>query len=100
MKKSLSKQPFSNSKNWKILGLTKQDFIKYFFGGNAGLAIIIILAIIIFLVKESVTFFPEYKKSLSLYRQSGQELVDYSAKQHTKVLELESLCSYFCSCRI
>ncbi|MGJ8656558.1 MAG: phosphate ABC transporter permease subunit PstC [Akkermansiaceae bacterium] len=93
MKDSTSSKPFSNSKSWKILGITKQDFIRYFFGGNATLAIIIILAIVTFLVVNSVSFFPQYKKKLTLYRLSGQELVDYYAAQNNKLVELESHCT-------
>jgi len=93
MKDSNTNKPFSNSKGWKILGLTKQDFIKYFFGGNAMLAILILLGIIAFLVYHATSFFPQYQKKLTLYRLSGQELVDYSTKQHNQVFELKSLCT-------
>ncbi|MFT5906036.1 MAG: phosphate transport system permease protein [Cryomorphaceae bacterium] len=91
MKDSNSNKPFSNSKGWKILGLTKQDFIKYFFGGNAMLAILILIGIIVFLVYHATSFFPQYQKKLTLYRLSGQELVDYSSKQYNQVFELKSL---------
>jgi phosphate transport system permease protein len=93
MKDSNPNQPFSNSKGWKIFGLTKQDFIKYFFGGNAMLAILILLGIIAFLVYHATSFFPQYQQKLTLYRLSGQELVDYSTKQHNQVFKLKSLCT-------
>ena len=93
MKDRNSNKPFSNSKGWKILGLTKQDFIKYFFGGNATLAILILLGIIIFLIYHATSFFPDYQKKLTLYRLSGQELVDYSSKQYNQVFKLKSLCT-------
>ena len=93
MKSSKESQPFSNSKSLKILGLSKQDIIKYFFGGNAALAIVILLGIVVFLVFHASSFFPSYNKNLTLYRLSGQELVDYYSKQYNKTYELGALCT-------
>jgi phosphate transport system permease protein len=50
--------------------------IYYFCKGNATLAIVIVALIIIFLWREGIDFFPEYRKHLELYRVSGGELVD------------------------
>lgn len=88
-----SHHPFSKGKQFKLLGLSKQDFIKYFLGGNAALAIIIILGIIIFLAFNAYSFFPKYRDSLNLYRKSGQEFVDHSVKQYNSVFELKGLCT-------
>lgn len=81
---------FSKGRQFRILGIGKQEVIKYFFGGNATLAIIIILGIIAFLVYNAYKFFPDYKKSLTLYRLSGQEYVDFMAEEYNKVNELKS----------
>ncbi len=93
MKDRNPSNPFYNSKSWKIFGLTKQDLIKYFFGGNAALAVLIISGIIMFLVFNATSFFPQYQKKLTLYRLSGQEMTDLYSAQYNKVVELESLCT-------
>mgnify|MGYP001946671711 CR=1 FL=1 len=88
-----SHHPFSKGRQFKLLGLSKQDCIKYFFGGNAALAIIIIIGIVVFLGFNAFNFFPKYKDSLNLYRKSGQEFVDHSVKQYNSVFELKGLCT-------
>ena len=60
-----------------LLGIPTQAAIKSFFGGNAVLSIAILLSICIFLGKEALMFFPDYHKSLQLYRKSGLEYVDH-----------------------
>lgn len=65
----------------KILGLTLDDYIKYFFGGNALTAIVILALIMIFLFKEGAEFFPDNRDSLQLYRRAGLEFVDYADDQ-------------------
>ncbi len=92
MKDLKPSKPFSNATSRKFLGITKQDFIKYFFGGNATLAVIIIIAIVWFLIHNASTFFPQYQKKLNLYRISGQEILDFYAKENNAVAELSGLC--------
>lgn len=61
--------------------------LKYFFGGNASLAIVVLSLICIFLAKEALQFFPSHHRGLELYRLSGQEFVDYledESRQHKK----------------
>lgn len=75
-------------KGFKFLGLGLQEYIKYFFGGNASLAIIVLVLICTFLLKEGIAFFPDYNKELREYRQTGQEFVDYADRQidaHTRI---------------
>jgi phosphate transport system permease protein len=62
----------------KVLGLTLDDYIKYFFGGNAFTAIVVLTLIMIFLFKEGAEFFPDNRSSLQLYRRAGLEFVDYA----------------------
>lgn len=70
-------------KGFQILGLGKQDFIRFFFGGNASLAIIILVLICVFLAKEAFMFFPQHHAGLKSYRSSGQEFVDYIGDEVT-----------------
>lgn len=60
----------------RVLGLTFDDAMRYFFGGNATLAIVILSLIMAFLFREGADFFPEYQRDLTLYRQSGAEYAD------------------------
>ena len=88
---SRSSNPFPAESGFRILGIGKQEAIKYFFGGNATIAILVIALIIGFLVFHSANFFPQYRSNLELYRKSGQEFVDYSSTQLDAQKELKSL---------
>jgi phosphate transport system permease protein len=59
----------------RIRRLTEQG-IRYFFGGNAVVAILVLALITIFLFREGFGFFGENLRSLRLYRTSGLEYVD------------------------
>ncbi len=61
-------------------GRGTDGLIRAFFGANAGLTIVILILIIVFLVREGAGFFPAYRKELQLYRQSGLEFVDIPRK--------------------
>ena len=54
-----------------------------FFASNAGLTIVILALIIIFLLKERLGFFPGYRRELQIYRTAGLEFVDISRKNLT-----------------
>ncbi len=90
-KKKPKNNPFYSGSGFRILGIGKQEAIKYFFGGNATVAIIVMALIIGFLIYHSANFFPQYRSSLELYRKSGQEFVDYADEQLTAQKELKSL---------
>jgi phosphate transport system permease protein len=64
------------SKRLRILGLDSDDFVRAFFGGNATLAIVVLVLIMAFLFRESAGFFGSYAKEMESYRRSGLELVD------------------------
>lgn len=64
-------------RGFKFLGLGLQDAIRIFFGGNASLAIVVLILICVFLAREAFMFFPDHHHDLKSYRQSGQEFVDY-----------------------
>ena len=60
----------------KVLGLTFDDVMRYFFGGNATVAVIVLLLILVFLGKEGAGFFGQNQVNLSVYRKAGLEYVD------------------------
>lgn len=62
-----------------------------FFAGNAGLTIVILVLIIVFLVREGAGFFPDYRKELELYRRAGLEFVDLSRRDLTAHEQMSSL---------
>lgn len=71
-------------KGWKFLGLDGQDIIRYFFGGNAILAIFILVLICAFLLREAAGFFPEHHRGLQSYRHSGIEFYDTIDRTYQK----------------
>jgi len=79
MTDKLDRTPFTaesiKKKGGTFLGLDKATMIKGLFGGNALVAIVVLALITFFLFREGVEFFPQYRKDMSLYRKSGQELV-------------------------
>lgn len=74
----------------QIFGLGWQDVIRIFFGGNASLAIIILILICFFLAKEAFLFFPDHHRDLNSYRQSGQEFVGFIGEEVTAHTNLYS----------
>ena len=77
-------------KGRRYLGLDLQSWIKGFFGGNAGLSIVILFLICAFLVLEAIKFFPSHHQGLVLYRKSGQEFVGHLIKETDGYQELVS----------
>jgi phosphate transport system permease protein len=60
--------------------------IKYFFGGNAIVAVVVLALITIFLFREGFGFFGENLRNLRLYRSAGLEYVDIiraQAEEHS-----------------
>ena len=60
--------------------------IKYFFGGNAIVAVVVLALITIFLCREGFGFFGQNLRNLRVYRSAGLEYVDLiraQAKQHS-----------------
>ncbi|MEM6885848.1 MAG: hypothetical protein AAF571_12535, partial [Verrucomicrobiota bacterium] len=60
----------------RFLGLTMDEYIRYFFSGNALIAILVLVLIMSFLFKEGAGFMPMYQSSLELYRKAGLEYAD------------------------
>ncbi len=65
----------------KFLGLTLDDLIKTFFGGNAVVSVVVLALITFFLVREGAGFFGQNRQNLRVYRQAGLEYVDYLRAQ-------------------
>ena len=65
----------------RFLGLTLDECIQGFFGGNAFVAVIILGLITLFLFREGSTFFEQNRDNLTIYRQAGLEYVDFIRQQ-------------------
>ncbi len=72
-------------------GFSFERAIRFFFASNAGLTIVILVLIIVFLLKEGLGFFPGYRRELETYRVAGLEFVDISRKNLTAHEQLSSL---------
>ncbi|MCX6951605.1 MAG: phosphate ABC transporter permease subunit PstC [Verrucomicrobia bacterium] len=64
-------------KRLRLLGLTLDDTIKAFFGGNAFVAVVVLTLITIFLAREGFGFFGQNRENLHVYRLAGLEYVDF-----------------------
>lgn len=60
----------------------KDNWIKIFFASNAVTSIIILGLITLFLFKEGIEFFGQYRNDLQRYRKSGMEFATVVTKQH------------------
>ena len=65
----------------RMLGLTVDECIKGFFGGNAILSIVVLALITYFLIREGAGFFGQNRENLQVYRQAGLEYVDFIRAQ-------------------
>lgn len=65
---------------FRFLGIDADTAIKYFFGGNALVAIIVLALITVFLFKEGVGFVEQNRQNIELYRKAGLEYVDILRK--------------------
>jgi phosphate transport system permease protein len=82
-----------NRNRFRILGLTPDEIIKYFFNGNAIVAIVVLGLITVFLFREGVGFFTQgfpgqNLDNLRIYRLAGLEYVDFIRHQvddHTAI---------------
>ncbi|MEM9158638.1 MAG: phosphate ABC transporter permease subunit PstC [Verrucomicrobiota bacterium] len=65
-----------SSRRKRFLGVDKDGALKGLFGGNALVSLIVLTLITVFLFREGVGFFGQYRASLDLYRASGLEYVE------------------------
>lgn len=65
----------------RFLGLTMDECIQAFFGGNALVAVIVLGLITVFLFREGSGFFKQNQSNLEVYRTAGLEYVDHLKRQ-------------------
>lgn len=80
-KSDFTGEALSRSRRFQFLGLNSGDFIRYFFGSNAFVALFILALITIFLFKEGAGFFGQYREQLTVYQRAGLEYVDIVGQQ-------------------
>ena len=74
---------FTRERRWRLFGLTFDQCIKAFFGGNALVAVIVLTLITVFLFREGFDFFGQNRQNLLIYRRAGLEYVDMIRAQET-----------------
>ena len=65
----------------RFFGLTLDETIRAFFGGNALMAVVVLALITFFLFREGSEFFGQNRESITLYRKAGLEYVDQMRAQ-------------------
>jgi phosphate transport system permease protein len=84
---STSAQPRTfqvNRRRIRFLGVSLDDVIRAFFGGNALVAVIVLALITYFLFREGAGFFGQNRENLQVYRQAGLEYVDIIRRAETE----------------
>lgn len=74
-----------------ISGTRIDQWVKFVFGSNAAVSILVLTLITIFLFREGIGFFPQNARNLQLYRLAGLEYVDIIRPQideHTSLSRL------------
>jgi len=72
-----------NKKRIRVLGLSFDDAVKIFFGGNAFVSVLVLALITYFLFQEGFGFFGQNHRNLLTYRQAGLEYVDFIRTQES-----------------
>ncbi len=80
-----------STRRFKLFGMDSDGLIKAFFGGNTTIAIIILVLITVFLLREGFGFFGENRRMLADYRSTGLEFAD---KMRAQVDEFYALTRY------
>ncbi len=65
----------------RLFGLTLDECIQAFFGGNALMAVVVLGLITVFLFREGAQFFSQNRDNIRIYREAGLEYVDYIRQQ-------------------
>jgi phosphate transport system permease protein len=78
------------SQRRSVLGLEKQRVIRLFFAGNSSVAIVVLVLIMLFLLREGMDFLPTYRHELEIYRRAGLEFCDILDRP---LAEHQQLCS-------
>ena len=72
-----------NKKRIRVFGLSFDDAVKIFFGGNAFVSVVVLALITYFLFQEGIGFFGQNHRNLLTYRQAGLEYVDLIRTQES-----------------
>jgi len=81
-----------------FFGLSWDECIQVFFGGNAAVAVVVLALITVFLFREGFDFFRQNRaENLSVYRQAGLEYVDIVRQQE---LDHTALSRYLADIRL
>lgn len=67
---------FARGRRFRLFGLSLDQMIQGFFGGNALVAVVVLTLITVFLLREGLGFFGQNLENLRIYRQAGLEFVD------------------------
>lgn len=78
---TFSQGVLTTRRRFRLFGLTGEDLIRVFFGGNATVAIVVLALITVFLLREGAGFFGQNQENLRIYRQAGLEYIDYIRAQ-------------------
>lgn len=70
------KASLQSRKGFWLRRLNMDAMIKYFFGGNALMSVIVLVLITVFLFKEGIGFLDQSWRNLKIYRLAGLEYVD------------------------
>lgn len=81
---SASQQPSSRplgplllrKKGFSLFGITRASMVRRFFSAMASVAIVVLILIMVFLLRDGAGFLSTYRGSLDVYRKSGMELCD------------------------
>lgn len=92
-----SARTFRVTRGQALLSKVRYRLMETWFGANALVAIVVLVLITIFLFREAVGFFPRNHRHLTLYRQTGMELVDVFRQQRD---DLQALVRYLDALRL
>jgi phosphate transport system permease protein len=71
----------ANRSRVRVFGLSLDDGIRVFFGGNAVVSVVVLALITYFLFREGAGFYGQNRRNLEIYRLAGLEYVDYIRAQ-------------------
>lgn len=74
--KAAMSEALTRPRGFRFLGIGTEAAIKYFFGGNAIIAVVVLGLITFFLFREGFGFIAQNRRNLEVYRQAGLEYVD------------------------
>ncbi len=73
---SLLRDALIKPQGFRFLGIGWESAIKYFFGGNAIVAVVLLGLITVFLFREGYGFIAQSRENIRIYREAGLEFID------------------------